>query len=354
MFDVRRAIFGAYEIRSALQTAHDWGRSLTATLMNPRATVFAHKKPRVMSAGLERQIMSLTQTLDFNSSYGKASRSSRSLSLVDRFLARGKTERFVEIMRVTPAIADEMLKCNSHNRPIVGNAVDAYSSMMTDDLWKLTIEAVGFDRAGILQNGQHRLLAIIDSGVTVPMTVWFGIESDEFEVIDQGRKRTAAHLVALNGFDNSKNRAALALCIICLEDQPASVVPAVTINARVADMSSNPNGHFNMAVLIIMRLRKVTSPSSSGLAAYTILQAGADLKKVEKLFSEIASGEGLHDVRYRLREWLRSSPVSTANNKILTIKRAAAIIHGWNAIQKGNKTAKFDWPHVTQLPAVRT
>jgi hypothetical protein len=121
------------------------------------------------------------------------------------------TKRKMKVMTVTPEIAAKWLKKNVHNRPLRPNAREEYTAAMKAGEWKLTAEPIAFSRAytdselkqfnEVLINGQHRLLAVIDSGATVTFTVWWGCEPDEFEVIDRGAKRTFGDVIATTRSD---------------------------------------------------------------------------------------------------------------------------------------------------------
>lgn len=107
------------------------------------------------------------------------------------------------VENITPDQAKEYLKCNNINRPVVQTAVDKYANLMERGEWKLNGEALCFTEGGALVNGQHRLLAIIKSGKTIPMLVVRGCEDGSFLTYDQGRSRTAADIFALSDIPNA-------------------------------------------------------------------------------------------------------------------------------------------------------
>lgn len=118
------------------------------------------------------------------------------------------SKRRMEIIEVTPKLAEEWLRKNTKNRPMRAGMVESYANSMTMDKWTLTPEAIIFSAPFVdsvslekkpetLIDGQHRLAAIIKSGKTVPMTVWFGCEPEEFNAIGQGRRRTNGDILHL-------------------------------------------------------------------------------------------------------------------------------------------------------------
>lgn len=63
----------------------------------------------------------------------------------------------------------------------------------------MTGTAVQFGQSGRLVDGQHRLQAIIDSGITMRMLVVHGVDDSVFDVIDSGSRRTGADLLHIDG-----------------------------------------------------------------------------------------------------------------------------------------------------------
>lgn len=83
----------------------------------------------------------------------------------------------VEIVKITPELAEAMLGKNHSNRRLRKQAVLMYAKDMKEGRWELTHQGIAFDKNGDLVDGQHRLKAIVDSGVTVRMLVTHGVES---------------------------------------------------------------------------------------------------------------------------------------------------------------------------------
>lgn len=100
-----------------------------------------------------------------------------------------------QIETITPKKAAEWLeKHNTTNRPKRPSWVDALSRMMKDGRFHLTHQGIAFNCDGTLLDGQHRLMAIVQSGVTVKMYVARGIAREATYGIDQHRVRTITDL----------------------------------------------------------------------------------------------------------------------------------------------------------------
>jgi hypothetical protein len=103
------------------------------------------------------------------------------------------------IMGITPEMAKEMLdESNFSNRNIRNGVVNRYAKMMLDGDWKLSPEPIVFATNGRLLNGQHRLSAVVRSGVSCQFSVMTGVEESVFEVLDRGATRNASDALGLN------------------------------------------------------------------------------------------------------------------------------------------------------------
>ena len=107
-----------------------------------------------------------------------------------------------KIETITPAKAQEYLKVNTYNRPLAKAYVNALADQMARGQWKMNGEPVIFSDKGHLLDGQHRLAAIVKSGVSVEMSVTRGVDENTFATIDTGKGRTGADVFAIAGIKN--------------------------------------------------------------------------------------------------------------------------------------------------------
>lgn len=103
----------------------------------------------------------------------------------------------VELIFITPEMAEQMLGGNTHNRQKRRWWIEAMASAMRRGEWITTHQGVAFTASGRLLDGQHRLEAIISNKTGVWMLVTTGINEEAFKVIDNGIKRSLADLTSL-------------------------------------------------------------------------------------------------------------------------------------------------------------
>lgn len=98
---------------------------------------------------------------------------------------------------VTPEKAREYLKTSIGNRPISKVFVRSYADTMKQGKWLLNGMCIIFDSNGNLQDGHHRLHAVIEAGIPVQFDVIRGVNPQSFTTYDCGRHRTIGQLLAM-------------------------------------------------------------------------------------------------------------------------------------------------------------
>jgi hypothetical protein len=107
-----------------------------------------------------------------------------------------------ETLYIDPEQAAFFLSKNTHKNRTVNSAwVNTLASMMTRGAFQLSPQGIAIDVDGNLIDGQHRLLAIIESGIAVPMRVTFNCEPNTFETLDVGKKRSVRDVAIISGAD---------------------------------------------------------------------------------------------------------------------------------------------------------
>lgn len=103
-------------------------------------------------------------------------------------------ELIIDIESVTPSLAKTYLSTNTKNRSVRLRKVASFAAMMASGQWLLTHQGIAFDMDGVLLDGQHRLMAVMESGKTVRMAVFRNVPDTKdikaMAVIDTGTIRS--------------------------------------------------------------------------------------------------------------------------------------------------------------------
>lgn len=107
---------------------------------------------------------------------------------VDLSTTEGPTTSIVEI---TPTLARHYLEtCNTQNRKLRIGIIKKYANFMLKGEWVITDQAISFDVNNRLLNGQHRLHAVIHSGLSIKFLVARNLPTDSYKYMDQGALRS--------------------------------------------------------------------------------------------------------------------------------------------------------------------
>jgi hypothetical protein len=114
-----------------------------------------------------------------------------------------------KVQTVSPKKAAQMLEANTRNRPLSKPVVKAFAEAMRRGDWMVTHQGIAFDINGVLIDGQHRLAAIVEADVPVAVTVFTEVPEGTFDVLDTGKRRKAADVLAMDGEKSTTMLAAM-------------------------------------------------------------------------------------------------------------------------------------------------
>jgi hypothetical protein len=106
---------------------------------------------------------------------------------------------------VTPEMARQMRAHNRHNRALRKTRVDALSRALSGGGWHLTHQGIAFFTSGLLGDGQHRLEAIIESGVAAYVLVFWNVDDGAHAAVDAGARRTVTDHLRFQGIADATN-----------------------------------------------------------------------------------------------------------------------------------------------------
>src|SRR5438876_1801624 len=124
------------------------------------------------------------------------------------------------VQTITPKKAQEYLEHNTTNRPLSQRTVRDFAQAMVRGEWRVTHQGIAFDTNGVLVDGQHRLAAIVEADVPVEMTVFTEVPVGAFDVLDTGKRRNAADVLAIEGEKSAVMLAAMVRTVWLYENRP--------------------------------------------------------------------------------------------------------------------------------------
>lgn len=269
----------------------------------------------------------------------------------------GRVLPHVDFMVVTPEIAASWLaEKNIGNRRISQSTVTRYATDMSMGFWKeRTGEPIIFDTRGRLQQGQHRLAALIQAHVSLELMVVFNADPDDFNVLDQGKKRSAGDVLQMHGMPNATNAAAICRMTLLLMHHAGDYWAGVkdVTQQRIVAWASEHKPMAEWAAQIARNARSLAliPESQYGAVALFVRLHSSDMNDWDEFHERVTSGEMLKegDPEFALRRWaMKRPPVSGSAS---AQGNTAIVVKAWNAFQTDKQVKTLSWKrHEMPMP----
>lgn len=263
------------------------------------------------------------------------------------------TEKFPRAAwkRISPETAEEMLNLLDVNRKLLSSHVSFLAREMKGGRWKLNGDTIRFSPKRLL-DGQHRLQAVIQSGVTITALVVEEIDDDAYDSIDTGRGRQAGDILSSIGLSNPFMVAAAGR-FIWYYDNNLNLDSSLRIsNHQVLEtVRRNPFLQFICDYLA----GKKTMRASPIATALTLIARKAGRDAAIFFAEKLALGAELKaddPIRFFRDRWmLESSHRSSRGDRVIWI---AVCIKTFNAWQAGKKAVAAErWQSNEHFPEVQ-
>ena len=250
----------------------------------------------------------------------------------------------VEILDVSPGLAEEWLSKNPNNRNLRRPVVDSYARDMEAGHWLLNGETVKFSADGSLFDGQHRLHAIVQSGQTVPLVVIRGLSPDVMPTVDAGAKRTYSDALKLMGEDNTSTLAAVCRRAVMWERGQKTNTGAIKPTPLEMNdfLERHPEIRASAELAARLASRESLPASVYGLCHYLFAQT--DAEAATWFLMRVSDGDGIasSDPIAQLRS--RITRLRVRGGRINETVGLALTIRAWNAHRSGQARAKLQLP----------
>lgn len=245
----------------------------------------------------------------------------------------------LEVVLVTPQLAEEWLAFNAFNRPIQRQVVERYAQDMREGRWRVNGESVKFGRSGALIDGQHRLRAVAEAGRPVELTVLRGLDESVFNTLDSGRTRRASDVLGILQ-ESHRTTLTAALRNLWCHRQGRSFATQVSTTVLLELLEREPGLRDSVAWVAGRRWEPNLAPL--GVLAFCLhvfRELGPD--HAQTFFEQFHSGSGI----------VRGDPVLTLRRRLFEAQgrldkqeRIALLFRAWNAHVEGQKL------HLLRLP----
>jgi hypothetical protein len=262
---------------------------------------------------------------------------------------------------VTPDFAETLLEGNPEtNRNQSQRKVLDYAGAMSRGEWEMTHQGIAVDYHGKLLDGQHRLEAIIRSGLPQWIVVFVNQDAGTFDLMDTGWKRTAASL--LKGKYNAPVAAASKILMVIEGDHTSA---GVTGGRRSGVRAQSPTLRSTLECIqrwpeledMAAKTTKVYHSARIHTGFHTAVLCVANRTEYRDCIGPwvdgLISGAGLEptDARLLLRNrYIRDYRL--LNNNVSQVQSFGLIVKAWNAFVTDNPVSILKHGLNERLPRV--
>lgn len=262
---------------------------------------------------------------------------------------------------ITPEKARQYLNTSTGNRPISKVYVHSYADTMKRGAWMLNGVPIIFDCEGHLQDGHHRLEAVIEAGIPVRFDVRRGVSPESFTTYDCGRHRNVGQLLAMQQIKNYN----LIGSIVVANDRLINTGRLYSNNTSVSQGHArtntenyelyrrDPKGYERVASRIVHlqgRCRILSGSWAGGLYYYLSHAGGYTEQEVDPFFDSLFSLDSTGGPVELLRRVLTKEAIEGRKLKSDTLW--AFLVKTWNAYITGQSPRILRYQNEERMPSL--
>lgn len=210
---------------------------------------------------------------------------------------------------VTPEKAGDWLeKNNNGNRDLKKGEVELLRRQIEENRYEPTHQGIGFYEDGTLADGQHRLHAIVASGVGIWINVTTGMKRSAVHKIDRGIGRTSLDSLHFLGVKSDNRRVAVCLCMINQFEAEKFGRERWSTRKRTSEEFSDYYARFLDAIEFSVGFAAAAKSPAPLKAAVATAWYGEDRERLTEFMQVMDTGEiaGEGDkAAIRLRDYIR-------------------------------------------------
>jgi|688.fasta_scaffold431017_2 hypothetical protein len=264
----------------------------------------------------------------------------------------------ISLVQMTPEWASEILSRNTHNRTVRPAMVKQLAADIKDGRWQLTPQTVSTATDGTLLDGQHRLMAIVESGCTVSMMLATDCPPECFAAIDTGHSRTPGDILKIEGVAHYTNVASIIRIVYCYSNMPGLVWVGQMhglSKRHILDYYREDAERWQEVTRLVMSYASSPCVQVSAVGAFLYLysrEANNDRHWSREYLRLFCTGEMLssgHPI-LTFRNW------QAANWKVAHVKKAqtqlACHLKAYKAYRDGMSMKQFRQPLIPPMPSL--
>lgn len=266
----------------------------------------------------------------------------------------------VSIMVITPEIATDWLKANTHNRTVTTTHVVKVRDAITRGEYMLNGETIVRTADGTIVDGQHRLIAVVESGLPITSFVIEGVALEAQVSMGTVKPRRLAEILQMPPRrEKSANQLAASLAVVHRVrggTMTRAGVSYPTIQQALDILEEAP--HIRESLSIGKRLNASLKVPGGLAAGLHYLFSEVDAAAADEFYESLLSGEDLPSGHpfLTLRKNLEKRAMKNYDKERMEVV-AAWMIKAWNAWWEGTEVHRLFWtpggPRPEKFPRIK-
>jgi hypothetical protein len=237
-----------------------------------------------------------------------------------------------ERVLLTPELASELLHNNPDNRFIRNAKMSQYADDIRAGRWTFNGEPILISKEGLVNDGQHRCSAVIETNLPIDTMMIFGLDRASRITVDQGAAKAAADYMSMENIPNATVVASVGRLLLAYERSGgknfsnSSYISAGEIVTRFRDDIYLARSA-TFAASMHCYAKKLAPPSIIGFCH--CLMSRLDPGVADDYLRQVCIGENIRksDPAFAAREGL-------FRERLTRDEKAHLIIRGWNAYRQ--------------------
>lgn len=259
----------------------------------------------------------------------------RELSWLSERIQRARSKPFSEFTTITPVIAKHILELNPDNRRIKARNVNKIAADIAADRWDINGETIIIAKDGHLNDGQHRLLAVVKANKPIETIVVFGVDRDSRFTVDMGSARTVGDFIGMEGGKHQDIAAGVAQLHLMVRKGLYTTGGGnsdLCTKAAVRAEYWSYEKAIGAAIEETVSTRIAAKVGRIPVAAAHVLLHRANKEAAAFFFAKLVYGDGLkqNDALLALRERL----LAVSGKRMKSAEKLEMILRHWNAWRK--------------------
>ena len=252
----------------------------------------------------------------------------------------------MEIRVITPEEAEKILNQAGANRPIKRKKVELFARDMANGEWYQTGETIAFDTRGKLIQGQHRMSAVVKSGVPIEFCVVYNVKTETQDSMDSGASRSLSDQLSMRG---EKNTTGLAAAITLSKNWQTHGYPrgdrTTNIQSSIRFFQEN-QGLRDSVNFVCNKAKKISYPTGLASAIHYRMKSLSedDANQFWEVLCSMNAPANTEAIVLLRNTLLQKAAIKSS--RLEPLHRAAITVQSWNSWVTGTDRRLYRWsPH---------